>query len=307
MRTKPTILITGGLGRLGVKTALHLAQAGHPLTLLDVMVPDEKAVLFSNYQAVRIVQGNASDWGFVEPLLHDHDTVVHFACTTVPQISELDPAGDIQTNLVGTLSLFQASQRAGVQHFIFPSSGGTVYGEAQIIPTPEDAPLQPISYHGAMKLATEQYLRVAEAHGKTRCTILRISNPYGIGTGDKPQGVIDTYISRLQAGKTIQIWGDGTVVRDYVHIDDVVRALALVVVAVPNSSTYNIGTGVGSSINEILSELSQYFDLNSETERAASRTYDVSRNILDISRARRELGWEPTIGLAEGIRRVLQV
>jgi len=122
----------------------------------------------------------------------------------------------------------------------------------------------------------------------------------------KSQGIIDTFVARLTSGEAIQVWGRGDVVRDYVHIDDVVSAFALVLERQTESQVFNIGTGVGTSIHQILGELSIYFNLKDRVVWLPGRDFDLTRNVLNISRAQTELGWQPRIALRDGIKRIVE-
>ncbi len=237
--------------------------------------------------------------------IQEGDTVIHLACSSDPTISQADPSLDIQTNVLGTLAVLRESVARRARRFVFASSGGTVYGPAiGRAAIREDVPLEPISMHGAMKSATEKYLRATAYGTDIVLQILRISNPYGLMSGTQRQGFIDVAIQTLKAGEKLSVWGDGSVVRDYLYVDDLRSAFELTLKN-ESSFTLNIGSGVGSSINEIIDLLACHFDLADRVDRLPGRPIDVPRNVLDISAARSTLGWEPTVALAEGIRRII--
>ncbi len=237
--------------------------------------------------------------------IQEGDTVIHLACSSDPTISQADPSADVKTNLLGALAVLRESMARGARRFVFASSGGTVYGPATgRASIPEDAPLEPISMHGAMKSATETYLRAAAYGADMVLQILRISNPYGLMSSPRRQGFIDVAIQTLKSGGNLSVWGDGSVVRDYLYIADLLSAFE-VTLKHERSFTLNIGSGVGSSINEIIDLLACHFDLANRVDRLPGRSIDVPRNVLDISAARKTLGWAPTVALAEGIRRII--
>jgi len=233
-------------------------------------------------------------------LFRDADAVIHLACSSNPAISEHDPWTDIDHNIQGTLRLFELAQQMHVEQFIFASSGGTVYGLTPIFPSPETIVPQPIGMHGAMKLACEHYLAAFARRAETRLKILRIANPYGMTGGIRQQGFIDVAIANLQAGHPITIWGDGSVRRDYLHIDDLCTAFSQSLLC-DEQFIVNIGSGQHRSLNDIIEELNHHFDLAGRVVWDAARAVDVPLSVLDITRACEKLDWSPSISLARGI------
>ena len=297
------VLITGGTGRIARALAPRLRSLGHSIFVTERSVRPHSV---SEDPECTVLHVDC----FQSPALfgqsvREGDTVIHLACSSDPMISQVDPLADIRTNLSGTLALFRESMARGARRFVFASSGGTIYGPANGRDTiPEDAPLEPISMHGAMKSATETYLRAA-AHGcDIVLQILRISNPYGLLGGPQRQGLIDVAIRTLRSGGRLSVWGDGSVVRDYLYVTDLLSAFEL---ALQNESSFtlNVGSGVGASVNQIIELLARHFDLTDRVDRLPGRPIDVARNVLDISAAQRVLGWSPTVALAEGIRRAV--
>lgn len=297
------VLITGGTGRIARALAPHLRSLGYSVFVTDRSgnpgsIRDSTG---STVLHVDCLQSPESFGRHIQP----GDTVIHLACSSDPSISQADPFADVKTNLLGTLAIFRESAARGASRFMFASSGGTVYGPVDDRMTiPEDAPLAPISMHGAVKSASETYLRAA-AHGTdVLLQIFRIANPYGLVSGPRRQGFIDIAIQTLKAGGKLSVWGDGSVVRDYLYVADLLSAFELAL-SDTRSFTLNIGSGVGTSINDILELLGGHFDLTGRISRSPARFIDVPRNVLDISSARAHLGWKPTVSLYEGIRRLV--
>jgi len=194
----------------------------------------------------------------------------------------------------------------GVKKVIFASSGGTVYGIPRVIPITETHPTDPISSYGIIKLTIEKYLALYKTlYGLDYC-VLRVSNAYGERqpvTG--AQGVIPAFIYRALQKLDIRIWGDGSAIRDYIHVTDIVSAFLSVIDHKGEPMTFNIGSGTGHSINEIVKTLEEEMEEPLELVYEPSRPYDVPVNILDNSLAKQVLGWEPKVNLRNGIRQTL--
>jgi UDP-glucose 4-epimerase len=192
---------------------------------------------------------------------------------------------------------------------VFASSGGTIYGQPQYLPIDEAHPTDPISPYGIVKLSMEKYLGYFGDRYGFRYTILRISNPYG-GRHHRrnDQGVIDVFAKKIAHGEELVIWGNGSIVRDYVHILDVCRSFLCAILYTGTSTVFNIGAGEGRSILDIIDALSVHLAQPPKLRFEEGRSYDIAKNVLDISHARSELGWQPVsdfgAGLAETLRNV---
>jgi len=190
---------------------------------------------------------------------------------------------------------------------VFPSSGGTVYGIPKVIPIKEDHPTNPISSYGIIKLAIEKYLALFwTLYGLDYC-ILRISNAYGERqAANGAQGVIPTMIDKALHHQEIRIWGDGSVIRDYIHVSDIVAAFLNAAIHRGEPKIFNIGSGIGHSVNDIANTLEGLFEESLDLFYEPGRAYDVPVNILDNSLARQGLHWEPRVNLSDGIRQTLE-
>lgn len=210
-------------------------------------------------------------------------------------------------NLQGSLRLLEACRQAGVRRVVFISSGGTVYGRLQQSPVPEDHPTFPICSYGIVKLAIERYLHLFKVLHGLDYTILRVSNPYGpFQSTNGLQGAVQVFVSKLLRHESIEIWGDGSVVRDFLHIDDLVCALQLSA-QMPEgmSGIYNVGSGHGTSLNELLEALTLVSGLSSTRVYRPSRPYDVPHSVLDITKIGAELDWKPLVSLEDGLGRTV--
>lgn len=242
--------------------------------------------------------GNAQD---IHRALNDVDIVFHLVSTTQPQSSNDDPVFDVESNLVATLRLLE-QLRDRKTSLIFVSSGGTVYGRPQHTPIPETHPTEPACSYGIVKLAIEKYLALHHLLYGLNYRVLRLANPYGPGQeANRAQGVVGTFLSRVLHDEPIPVWGDGSVVRDYLYIADAVSALLQVADYHGTERIFNIGSGHGHSVREIIAAIEQETGKAAQVQYTAARKFDVPVSILDISRARHELGWQPQTPLAEGL------
>lgn len=240
----------------------------------------------------------------MEKILRPGDVVIHLANSSNPTTSEADRVKDAQENLIGTLELLEACVEKGIQRFVFASSGGTVYGVPQVIPIPETHPTNPISSHGAMKVAIEKYVQAYSAKHGFNCVLLRCANAYGPGqTGLQGQGFIGRAILAILSGERLEIWGDGSVVRDFVFVEDVADALMRAAQSSLSRETINIGMGQGTSVNEVVELVGRISGRPLKVRYRAPRRFDVPANVLDITKARALLDWEPATGLKEGVER----
>jgi UDP-glucose 4-epimerase len=200
-----------------------------------------------------------------------------------------------------SIALLDAICSLGISRILFLSSGGTVYGIPEVVPIPEEHPLRPINSYGIVKVAIESYLEMYRRTRGLSPIIIRASNPYGSRQGHKGvQGVVTTFLSRVLEGDTIEIWGDGSVVRDYLHVTDLadlcVRALCS-----DKTGPYNAGSGQGKSINEIIEVLRLATGKVISPVYKPGRALDVPRSVLDTSRAKAAFGWTANTELVVGI------
>lgn len=218
--------------------------------------------------------------------------------------SDLARAGNgMLASLATILQLVETCERNGTR-LVYLSSGGTVYGPGAPVPTPEETVCDPISLYGVSKLATEKILSVHARQRGLDHVVLRVSNPYGPWQlGRNGQGVIGAWLARAIAGQQIEVWGDGSVVRDYVYIDDLVDAIRAAIAYRGGERVFNIGSGRGESLREILGVIEGLRPV--AVRYAPARPVDVPVSLLDVRKAEAELGWRPTTQLATGVQRAL--
>jgi len=230
------------------------------------------------------------------------DVVFHLINTTTPANANVDKIAELNSNVVSTLHLLDACRETAVKRIIFVSSGGTVYGIPNEVPTPETAATNPITAYGISKLTIEKYLRLYEHLYGLQYRVLRVANPYGpYQTAQGNQGVIAAFVRRVLAGKPIEIWGDGSVTRDYIYIDDVVEALELASIHVGSGRIFNIGCGEGRTLSAIVAAIERQLEKDISIQYRPGRPVDVPVSILDSTYAMRELGWRPRTRFDDGL------
>ena len=293
-------LVLGGNGFIGSHIVDQLLQAGH-----HVRVYDRRDELFRPpLAAVEYFHGELEDRAALRSALEDVQVVFHLIGTTLPATSNQDPLYDVRSNVLGTLGLLEECVKARVSRLIFTSSGGTVYGIPQTNPIPESHPTQPICSYGITKLTIEKYLWLFHHLHGLEYMVLRCSNAYGPRQNPYgQQGVVAVFLGRVARGEPITIWGDGTVMRDYIYVEDIARAHLLAATSANGCLTLNIGSGMGHSLNRILELIFSVTGREVEVRYENARSADVPSNVLDSSLAQRELGWHARISLVEGIRR----
>lgn len=224
------------------------------------------------------------------------DYVFHLIGGSLPESANKDPAAEMLASAHRTIHLLDLCRSSGVRKVLFASSGGTVYGIPKVVPITETMENSPISAYGIAKLAIEKYLYLYEYLHGLNYMALRIANPFGpYQDPKKRQGIVAAVITCILANKPIEIWGDGTIVRDFIYIEDVVSAFISAACYDGDARILNIGSGVGRSIDDIVASVGQAMGVD-EPQKVyrLGRASDVPINVLDISLASRELCWAPT-------------
>lgn len=297
------ILITGGSGFLGQNIIRRLTREGHSVTCFD-----RYEAPFLEECGAQFIPGDISEVKQLEGTLTGVDAVIHMACTILPQMSNSDPLFDVVTNVGGSLHLLDAAVKNKVKKVIFFSSGGTVYGVPRQVPIPETHPTNPTCSYGISKLMVEKYLRLyRELYGLNTCS-LRLANPYGPYQRVKSaQGAIPVFCYKALTGAPIEIWGDGSVRRDFIYVDDVVSAVLKVVETEEDiPQEINIGSGKAVSIRELLAFIGDATGKTPDCRYKPARAFDVPVSMLDITLAEKHLHWKPETSLADGLRKTVE-
>jgi len=227
---------------------------------------------------------------------------VHVAAQAAVSRSVADPRFDASVNVLGTIALLESCKRAGVQRAVYISTGGAAYGDTDVVPTPEDHPLRPASPYGVSKVTAERYLEVWVGLTGARGLTLRLANVYGPRQDPAGEaGVIAIFTSRLLAGASCVVNGDGEQTRDYVYVGDVADAVARAVASPEAAGIANIGTGAETSVNELYRRLARLTDARREAQHAPAKPGEQRRSVLDATRAKSLLGWSATTTLDEGL------
>lgn len=288
-----SVLLLGG-GFIGAALARQLMASGKTVHVLS------RRPVSAEFPQAHWHQGDLRDRELLNQLLPVCGAVVHLASETTPGASARHPLLE-GGNLQPTLTLLDALQDYPDNHLIYFSSGGTVYGNPVCLPVTEDARLIPLSFHGAGKAAQEMFLQAFRAQGRA-VTILRPANAYGPGQPLKSGfGLVRTVLDSILHGRPIEVWGEGESVRDFVYVDDVAAAGALFVDRSKDNGTYNVGSGVGCSINALIRLAGEVTGQIPQVVHRLARRSDVAKVVLDVSRLR-SAGWVPETNLARGVR-----
>jgi UDP-glucose 4-epimerase len=291
------ILVLGGGGFIGYHLVEDLMVAGHQVKVLGRSdLPTRPLPV-----GVEYVSGDLADSKLIRELLTDVSAVAHLVSGTVPSTGDKDPGKDVELNLLGTLSLLEDMAACNVTRILYLSSGGTVYGKPQEVPIPEGHILDPICSYGVVKVAIESYLKLYEIKAGIRPVVIRASNPYGLYQGNLGvQGIIGTYLNLALKHQPIEIWGDGSAIRDYIHVKDL-SSLCVTALLSDRVGVYNGGSGTGTSVLHIAEIVQEITGNLIPIVYKPHRSLDVPVSVLDIERAKMDFDWEPKIGLREGI------
>lgn len=297
------ILITGGAGFIGSHIQDAYIKKGHQVIVVDNLSTGSKGNLNpkSKFYKVDITSPRAR--AIIKK--EKPDIINHYAAQIDVRKSVSDPVWDASVNILGIINLLEASREAKVKKFIFASSGGAIYGDTDIIPTPEGHPERPVSPYGIGKLASEKYLHYYKLQYGLEYVALRYSNVYGPRQNSKGEGgVVAIFCDKVLNGESPIINGDGGQTRDYVYVDDVVQVnlLALKV----KTGAYNIGTGVETSVNQIAEKIITAAGARVKVKHGPSRPGEQRRSSLDWGLAKKVMGWRPEVALNDGIKRTVE-
>lgn len=299
-----SILVTGGAGFIGSHVAEVFLAAGWRVVVIDDLSTGVRANLPA---AATFVEMDICDAEGVARLLHEirPEVISHHAALANVRESFEEPQAYVQVNVIGTLNLATAAAAAGTRQIIFASTGGALYGDAATVPTPEQARCMPLDPYGTSKLAAELMLRSLGKRDGMDVTLLRYPNVYGprqdpFGEG----GVVAVFTNRMLSGEPTIINGDGEQRRDFTFVGDIARANLLAVGA--GTEVFNLGTGRGTSVNELYDQIAEVTGYARPRRHGPARAGEVRDSALDASHAGRRLDWHPQVGLADGLRRTVE-
>lgn len=294
-------IVFGGNGFIGSHLVDVLVAEGHSVTSFDR--PSDHPPTYTSQNVVRIF-GDFMNQADVESALQGQEIVFHLVSTTTPATAEEDPVFDVKTNISASVELFQKCVEQGVQKVYFASTGGAIYGDQEKQTFSESDPTLPVSPYAIGKLTIENYLRYFKKKHNLDYTVFRISNPYG--TRQNPvnkQGVIPIFLRNIALGKPITIIGDGSMVRDYVFVEDVVKMMAHTIGKSSQHVLYNIGSGKGETVAELVRLVEQITERQIEKLAVEQPKTFVHHVTLDTRRYVQEFGLDAQTGLEDGIRK----
>lgn len=290
-------VVLGGGGFLGVNLCRSLVSCG-----AQVRAFGRHRLFAADLDGVEWCHGDFSDGAAVTAAIDSCEIVFHLIHTNTPQSASLDAARDVQQNVIPSIALLEACRQRAVKRVVFVSSGGIIYGPAKDLPTPETSPTNPISAYGISKLAIEKYLALYEHLYGLSFRVLRVANAFGpYQLPKRNQGIIAALISGALRGQETEIWGDGSVVRDYIFVDDVVDALQRAAVDQSDLRIFNIGSGHGRSVRDVIASIEAQASKRLRVKASAARPIDIPISVLATQRAKDTLGWQPATTFEEGL------
>ena len=297
-------LVIGGRGFIGSHLVDALLARGYRVRCFDrpnVLSLSNRLVDNENFE---LFEGDLASENDAADALADCEVCFHLACTTLPKSSNLDPVFDVESNVIGTIRLLTHAKNSGLRKIIFVSSGGTVYGVPNQLPISENHSTDPTCSYGISKLAIEKYLSLFRQLHQLDYIVLRLSNPFGERQRTvASQGAVAVFLGNVLRGAPVEIWGDGSVIRDYLHIDDVVSAFIISLESNIVQGVFNIGSGNGLSLNEVIDAIERVTGRVATRRYMPGRPFDIPVSVLCVEKARRELGWSAKVGFEEGLRR----
>lgn len=296
------ILILGSSGFIGRNLVDHLERQN-----IEIILFDRNNRSQYSSEKKQWISGDFSDTQLLETIFFNNKIthVVHLISTTLPKSSNEDIIYDISSNVIQTIKLLDLCVKYKIKKFIFMSSGGAIYGIPKYTPIDEEHPTNPICSYGIGKLAIEKYLYLYHhLHNLNYCSI-RAANPYGAGQNHlKGQGIIGNIINKIKNHQPIEIWGDGSVIRDYLDVNDL-SELIIKMIHSDSMGVFNAGTGIGTSINELIHIIKDISHTNPLIIYKEKRDFDVSAVILNNSLAKVAFKWNTKINLVTGIKNYL--
>lgn len=295
-------LVLGGNGFIGGYLVKELAKSNY--VMVADMVPKQDTRSWPNieYQSLNFIE--TKDFS---AYLQGVDTVVHLISTVFPEEGTTNIRSEIGSNIFPTITLLDSMVRTGVKKIIFISSGGTVYGEKDSQPIKENSVQLPICKYGVYKLMIEKFLHLYKQYHGLEYRVLRLSNPYSAkARKGRLQGIIPIFIKKILDGEPITVWGDGNNIRDYIYIRDAIDAIIAVDFYAGYENIFNIGSGVGYSIRDIIDIIVKILGCKyPEVHYIEKRECDIRQNILDVGLIKKCTGWQAQTDIETGIKQCI--
>lgn len=298
------ILVTGGAGFIGSHITDAFINLGHEVVVVDNLVTGRKENLNPN---AKFYETDIRSEQIKEIFAREKfDAICHQAAQLDVRKSVADPRYDADVNIMGTLNLLEQARATGVKKILFASSGGAMYGEQEKFPADEEHRTWPASPYGITKLTCEKYIAVfCQLYGMTY-GLMRYANVYGPRQSPHGEaGVVAIFSARLLAGESAMINGDGKQTRDYVYVGDVVAA-NVAALNYAHSDYFNVGTGIETDVNELFAIINRATGNRAQEQHAPAKAGEQMRSVLDYSKAKRLLGWEPKMTLSNGLTETVE-
>lgn len=301
------VLLLGAAGFIGTNLVMELAKDSN----IEITAVDKKQLHFNVLKEIQISRLNiiesdlSLDYDY-DSLVSGQDIVYHLVSTTVPTTSNKQITEELKENVIFSANLFEACVRQGVKKVVFLSSGGTVYGKEEC-PLSENTPTNPITSYGVQKVTIEKLLYLYNYLHGLDYRIIRLANPYG--PYQKPNGIIGavtTFTYKALRGEEINVYGDGSIVRDFIYIDDAIKGILKITQGSNKYHTFNLGCGYGTSIKQVLNTIEKVLGMEVHVKYTEARNVDVPVNYLDIGRYEKVYGSINPLSLEDGIRKTAE-
>ncbi|MFX0207990.1 MAG: NAD-dependent epimerase/dehydratase family protein [Candidatus Hodarchaeota archaeon] len=299
------ILVTGGCGFIGSHLTDLLITNGHSVRIFDNLSTGKLTNIqqHENSSKFEFIEGDLRDEKILREVIKDVETIFHFGAQIDVRRSIRDPIYDADVNIQGSIQLTQIAVEDNVDWFVFASTGGAIYGNSPRLPADEATPTEPESPYGISKLSFEKYLQFFHQTYGIGTTCLRYANIYGPRQDPRGEaGVISIFLSQIMKNEALTIFGDGTQTRDYVFVDDAVKA-AYTAYSNQANGIYNIGTGKETSVNELASIILETTQAQNNIIYLPERPGEVQRSCLESGLAKKRFNWQPKTSLKDGIDR----
>lgn len=299
------IIIFGAAGFIGINLTKELCKDRHNfITVVDRNRSYFKPIESMDFTNLRIEESQLGGDDDYERFVKGQEIVFHLVSTSVPSTSNQAVADELNQNIGFSVSLLEACVRQNVKKIVFLSSGGAIYGKESQCPIKETAPEKPISSYGVQKSTIEKLLYLYHYMHGLDYRIVRLANPYG--PYQRPNGVlgaVTTFIYKALKGEEIQVYGDGSVIRDFIYIDDAIKGILNIANGTDGHHVFNLGSGYGTSISTVLKTIHETLNLEMKVKYMDGRQVDVPVNYLDISKYENIFGELEPVKLEEGIKR----
>ncbi len=292
------ILVIGGYGFIGLHIVERFDCKQHQITIFN----RSKNHFIEELEDVKYIYGDFTDIDAIKKALEGIDIVYHLLSTTVPSTANDNPLFDVQSNLIGTISLLDALEGSSVKRIVYASSGGTVYGNPKYTPIDENHPLHPIGSYGITKVAIESYIQLYAKKLNISYLIVRPSNPFGPRQSyGGVQGVISTFLHKAIKEEILTVWGDGEAIRDYIYISDVADFFIKAGLT-DKEGIFNLGSAQGHSVNEVIEIIEHVVGTKTTVRHIKLNSFNVKEVVLNINQAKSIFDWKPDVSFLDGVK-----